>query len=86
MISSKIRKDDEDFDVKMQMLAWQTALLMNSSGNYKKRIKPSDLYSPSNNEEVEKQEKFTKEDVAEVKRQLQEDLLSTFADSNLKNI
>lgn len=83
MIASQIRKNNEEFDIKMQMLAWQTALLMNSSGNYKKRIKPSDLYSPSNDEEVEKQEKFTKEDVAEAKKKLQEDLLSTFADSNI---
>lgn len=83
MIASKIRKENEDFDINMQMLAWQTALLMNSTGNYKKRIKPSDLYSPSNDEEAEKQEKFSKEDIAEVKKKLQEDLLSTFSDSNI---
>lgn len=83
MIASQIRKENEDFDINMQMLAWQTALLMNSSGNYKKRIKPSDLYSPNNDEEAEKQEKFSKEDVAEVRKKLQEDLLSTFSDSNI---
>lgn len=32
------------FDQDMIKLAWQTSFLMNSSGRYKKNIKPKDLY------------------------------------------
>lgn len=33
-------------DVENQRFAWQTAHLMNATGNYKKAIKPTDLYKP----------------------------------------
>ena len=42
MILSFIKAEEESFDLKMQMLSWQTALLMNSTGNFKKKIKPDD--------------------------------------------
>ena len=86
MILSQVRKEEEEFDMKMQMLAWQTALLMNSTGNYKKRIKPTDLYAPDNNEAKE-QENISGEDGVEMKKKkLQEELLSTFADSDVINV
>lgn len=67
---------EEDFDTKMQMVAWQTALLMNSTGNYKKKIKPVDLYTPleEKKEQEQKHEEKTKEE-------LQQELLSAFAGS-----
>lgn len=77
MIQAQIRNDEETFDMNMQMLAWQTALLMNSTGNFKKKIKPSDLYS-SDYAESKEQESVSNEDVSEVKKKLQEELLSTF--------
>lgn len=40
-----------EVDNRMQQLAWQTALIMNSSGNYKKQIKPSQLYQSVNDRE-----------------------------------
>lgn len=36
----------ENFDLEMQRTAWFTSLLMNVSGNLKKRIKPDKLYTP----------------------------------------
>ena len=33
-------------DIEKQRVSWQTAHIMNSSGNYKKGIKPTDLYQP----------------------------------------
>lgn len=79
MLQAQIRKDDEDFDIKMQMLAWQTALLMNSTGNYKKRIRPDDLYTTL--AEVNEKETLVTKDSSKVKKALQEELLSTFTDS-----
>lgn len=38
--------ENKEFDEKMTQLAWQTSLIMNSSGRYKKGLKPSDLYKP----------------------------------------
>lgn len=84
MIQAQIRKDEETFDMDMQKLAWQTALLMNATGNFKKKIKPSDLYSPDYAESKE-QEHISGEDTAELKKKLQEELLSTFAGSNSIN-
>lgn len=67
--------EKEDFETKMQMIAWSTALLMNSTGNYKKRIKPEDLYS------VDTEEKAGKKPADKTKAQLQEELLQTFGGS-----
>lgn len=77
MIQAQIRNDEETFDMNMQMLAWQTALLMNATGNFKRKIKPSNLYS-SDYAESKEQESVSNEDVSEVKKKLQEELLSTF--------
>lgn len=46
MYQAHIEILNEDFDVEMQRTSWFTALLMNASGNYKKRIKPEKLYEP----------------------------------------
>ena len=44
--------ENEKFDITMQVTAWQTALLINSSGNVKRKITPEKLYIP-----LEKQKK-----------------------------
>lgn len=36
----------EDFDIEMQRTSWFTSLLMNVSGNLKRRVKPDKLYTP----------------------------------------
>lgn len=81
MVVAHMRKEKEIFDLNMEMLAWQTALLMNSTGNYKKKISPSDLYNPDDVAEAE-QENISGEDSVAMKKKLQEELLSTFSDSN----
>lgn len=75
IIQCYIKAENEEFDQKMQMLAWQTALLMNSTGNYKKSIKPQDLYTP-----MEQQHEPEPE---ENKEELQKELLEAFAGSNV---
>lgn len=42
--------ENKEFDENMTKLAWQTSLIMNSSGRYKKGLKPTDLYKPFRNE------------------------------------
>lgn len=70
-----MKVEEEKIDVEMQMLAWQTALLMNSTGNYKKKIKPEDLYkSIAEIEKEEEQKQLTIED----KKKLEEELLTLF--------
>lgn len=80
MILANMKVEEESFDTKMQMVAWQTALLMNSSGNFKKKIKPEDLYTPlAEAKKKEKQQEFNPEE----KKRLQDELLSAFAGSNV---
>ncbi|MCY9324079.1 hypothetical protein [Bacillus haynesii] len=45
------RRRDEEMDEQMHILAWQTSHIMNSSGNYKKTIKPSHLYGGNDEHE-----------------------------------
>ncbi|WP_214796570.1 MULTISPECIES: hypothetical protein [unclassified Exiguobacterium] len=45
MVAAYYQRKDEEGDEHMKFLAWQTSHLMNSTGNYKKNIKPKDLYS-----------------------------------------
>ncbi|MDT0155635.1 hypothetical protein Q9R51_26345 [Priestia aryabhattai] len=44
MAAAFYKRREQDMDEKMMILAWQTSHIMNSSGNYKKAIKPSDIY------------------------------------------
>ena len=75
IILAYMQVEEEQIDIKMQMLAWQTALLMNSTGNYRKKVKPEDLYkSIAEIEKEEKQKSMTVED----KKKLEEELLTLF--------
>lgn len=81
MIIARSKVEQATFEEKMQMLAWQTSLLMNATGNFKKKIKPSDLYSTEDsNANNEKQLNVVNS--KDLKKQLQEELLSTFSDSD----
>lgn len=82
MILSFIKAEEEYFDLKMQMLSWQTALLMNSTGNFKKKIKPDDLYRPLA-DIVEKEKRKNEGFDAEERKRLQEELLQSFKDSSI---
>ncbi|ELU5588602.1 hypothetical protein SCB17_003125 [Clostridium perfringens] len=73
-IVAHIKAEEEELDKQMQVIAWQTALLMNSTGNYKKSIKPTDLYTSIFEEDN------TPAGVHKVenKKALEEELLQTF--------
>lgn len=83
MILAHKEAEEEMFDKEMIKLSWQTALLMNSTGNYKKKIKPEDLYVPL---DVQIEKARTKaEGFSQEKRQkLQNELLSAFAGSDIE--
>lgn len=84
MIVAHSKCEEEEFDVQMNMLAWQTALLMNSTGNFKKKIKPKDLYIPlAEQKEQEKHKKQNEEFNPEERQKLQEELLQSFKDSQV---
>lgn len=53
---------NKERDFELQSIAWQTALLMNSSGNYKKKIEPSDLYQSP----YDKKEKINEDTATEM--------------------
>lgn len=82
MVLAFMRVEEESFDNNMIMLSWQTALLMNSTGNFKKKIKPDDLYTPL--EAQKEKAKVQAEGFNPEKRQeLQNELLSAFAGSDV---
>ncbi|MEY8748943.1 hypothetical protein [Alkalicoccobacillus gibsonii] len=51
MVVAYYRRRDSEIEEQMQVLSWQTSHLMNASGNYKKPIKPDQLYSPKQSDE-----------------------------------
>lgn len=82
MVLAHMKAEEESFDRDMMLLSWQTALLMNSTGNYKKKIKPDDLYIPL--ETQREKAKVQAEGFNPEKRQeLQDELLSAFAGSDV---
>jgi uncharacterized protein YqeY len=73
MYEAYIEVYNEEFDIEMQRTAWFTALLMNASGNFKKRIKPEKLYTP-----LEKRKKQSKEYHKEYVEKQREELKKKF--------
>lgn len=56
MIEGYVHEQSRQDDAENQRLSWLASHLMNSTGNYKKRIQPTDLYEPLAKQK-EKQEK-----------------------------
>lgn len=81
MIRASAKAEEDSFNSKMQMLAWQTALLMNSTGNYKKKIKPTDLFNPEARKGTVEKADISEEEKKKLKKQKQEELLKAFAGS-----
>jgi hypothetical protein len=74
MYEAHIDAVNEEFDTEMQRTSWFTSLLMNATGNFKKRIKPDKLYTP-----LEKQKsKDTKENQQSYVDQQREELKKKF--------
>ncbi|WP_335556350.1 hypothetical protein [Neobacillus vireti] len=62
-----------------QRVSWFTSHLMNASGNYKKRIQPTDLYKPMAYREQEEQQNIIRRfDSPEQKEDYLKNLLSKF--------
>lgn len=72
MFEARLETENEEFDVEMQRTAWFTALIMNSSGNYKKAIKPNKLYEPisktADKGDVQKSKDYVTQQQEELKR------------------
>ena len=72
-----VEHDFIEHDNKMKIIAWQTAYLMNATGNFKKNLLPSDIYSSPLDVSEQPQDLDTEE--AQIQRkQLETDLLATF--------
>jgi hypothetical protein len=56
VLKAEIDKEYKEFDTKMRQLSWQTALIMNASGNLKRPVKPDKLYNPKETDKKAKKE------------------------------
>jgi hypothetical protein len=63
MLSALVHEEKRQDDMLNQRVAWQTAHLMNATGNYKKKIKVEHLYKPMS--EQEEQEESPKQNIVE---------------------
>ncbi|CDQ21708.1 hypothetical protein [Halobacillus karajensis] len=69
MYEAKVTTSNEEMDAELQRTAWFTSLLMNATGNFKKEIKPNQLYT-SIEDQGKDTVKASKEYVADQKEQL----------------
>lgn len=72
MILAYVKRDEEVFDEKMRMLAWQTANIINGCSRRKKPVKMTDLYTGLNNENVSNEKQSEKKDVESLRQELRE--------------
>jgi hypothetical protein len=56
MYEAHVDDSNDKFDTEMQRTSWFTSMLMNSTGNYKKQVKPEKLYVPLGNRASKKVE------------------------------
>ena len=78
IITAKLRYHEEQLDEQMSMLAWQTSYLMTATGNYKKGVKPKDLYVSIADRKAEAEKLLREPEDIEA---LRKELLNTFSDS-----
>jgi hypothetical protein len=81
MIEAIVFEENRQDDMLNQRASWVTAHIMNSSGNYKRRIKPTDLYKPmahQEQEQVEQQEVVECFDSPEQKTEYLKNLMKKF--------
>lgn len=81
MVNAKMYQDGLNNDRTMQQLAWQTALIMTSSGNYKKGVDPKKLYTATFDEEgnyIEEKKGTVKQITKEEKDKRLKELLAKF--------
>ena len=87
MMDAFVEEEQRQDDVENQRFAWQTAHLMNATGNYKKTIKSTDLYRPldyvEEDKEVPQQNIVKKFDSKEQKEDYLNALLKKFGKTEL---
>ncbi|GAA0092897.1 hypothetical protein UT300009_29260 [Paraclostridium bifermentans] len=79
MVESYVSHRNDVIDNKMQMLAWQTSILINCMGYMKKKVKPTDLYKSKDEQESNDRVKIIGRNK---KVELESELLSTFKMNN----
>jgi hypothetical protein len=65
LMEAHIHEERRRDDIENQRTSWFTSHIMNASGNYKKRIEPSDLYKPLEDRTEKKVEEDKTEGVVE---------------------
>jgi hypothetical protein len=78
MFLAVINMDNKKLDDQMQVTAWQTALLMNATGNYKLPVKSENLYVPLRDRDKAKDGEALKETISQERTRKQEELMKTF--------
>jgi hypothetical protein len=80
MLEALVEEERRQDDITNQRTAWQTAHIMNSSGNYRRAIQPSDLYKPMSEqtEEEPKQNIIKRFESKEQKEEYLKNLMSKF--------
>jgi hypothetical protein len=81
LLEAFVEEERRQDDATNQRVAWQTAHLMNATGNYKKRIKADDLYKPMDSREPEqevKQKVVERFETPEDKEEYLKNLMSKF--------
>lgn len=81
MVQAKLKVEEEEVDEKMQIISWQTAILINAMGKSKKRYKPKDLYKPLSKDEENRPTGSYTVIGDDEKEKLQKELLETFSSS-----
>lgn len=75
MVEAHVSCSNDTIDNKMQMLSWQTSILINCMGTLKRKVKPKDLYKSPNESDSNDGINIVGE---EKKAELENELLSTF--------
>lgn len=75
MVEAHVSYRNDVIDNKMQMLSWQTSILINCMGYTKKKVKPTDLYMPKDKQESNDRVKVIDKNK---KAELESELLSIF--------
>ena len=75
IIKAERDKEVHVYDMDMQKLSWQTACLMNATGNYKRSVKPENLYTTLEDRMIEQLSEEAKQKNIQDKR---DEILKTF--------
>lgn len=79
MVTAHVEYEENEFNKQMNILAWQTSIIINCMGTLKKKIKPKDLFNPDKDIEGSKGSTSGLNYVSdEDHKKLQDDLKATF--------